>query len=261
LLPAALAGCDEPELLNGWAGAVVSLLRLSDRTADSSWLKLAASAGDRLLATARRQPARAYWSVPRSPDGLGGVAHGVTGIGWALARLSQATGRADFLAVAEAAFAFEESLWDPAEGGWRDLRELDDQAVTAAWCHGAVGIGLVSADLLRRGLTDAGHAEVVRRAAESSWQHGFGWSHPLCHGDLGSWEMLATALELGLAPADLTRAELDGYVLTSLEQHGQTSGRARSAFAPGLMSGLGGIAYQLLRMHPDCPLPSVLIID
>jgi type 2 lantibiotic biosynthesis protein LanM len=261
LLPAALDGYDQPELLDGWAGAIVGLLRLSDRTGDGGWLELAAGAGERLLAAARWQQDQVHWSTDRWPDGLGGVAHGATGIGWALARLSQATGRADLLAVADAAFAFEESLWDPAEGGWRDLRGLDDQTVTAAWCHGAVGIGLVSADLLRRGLTGTPHAEVLRRAAESSWQHGFGWSHPLCHGDLGGWEMLATAFELGLAPAGLTRAEVDGYLLTSLEQHGPASGRARSASVPGLMSGLGGIAYQLLRMHPDCPLPSVLVID
>jgi lantibiotic modifying enzyme len=34
---------------------------------------------------------------------------------------------------------------------------------------------------------------------------------------------------------------------------------ARDAFAPGLMPGLGGVAYQLLRMHPDSGLPSILI--
>jgi hypothetical protein len=26
------------------------------------------------------------------------------------------------------------------------------------------------------------------------------------------------------------------------------------------MSGSGGIAYQLLRLHPDCDLPSVLLL-
>lgn len=27
------------------------------------------------------------------------------------------------------------------------------------------------------------------------------------------------------------------------------------------MPGLGGVAYQLLRMHPECDLPSVLLPD
>jgi len=124
-----------------------------------------------------------------------------------------------------------------------------------------VGIGLVAADLLRRGLNSPAQADVVRRAAESCWRHGLGWSHTLCHGDLACWEMLDTAFQLGLAPIGLTRADVEGYVIASIEQHGPATGLARGAFVPGLMPGLGGVAYQLLRMHPDCPLPSVLIID
>ena len=33
----------------------------------------------------------------------------------------------------------------------------------------------------------------------------------------------------------------------------------RDAFVPGLMPGVGGVAYQLLRAHPDSNLPSILI--
>lgn len=36
---------------------------------------------------------------------------------------------------------------------------------------------------------------------------------------------------------------------------------ARDAFSPGLMAGAGGVAYQLLRLHPECDLPSVLLPD
>jgi hypothetical protein len=32
-------------------------------------------------------------------------------------------------------------------------------------------------------------------------------------------------------------------------------------FAPGLLAGQGGVIYQLLRMHPACDLPSVLLPD
>jgi hypothetical protein len=62
-----------------------------------------------------------------------------------------------------------------------------------------------------------------------------------------------------VGPVD--RVTLDGHVLSSLEEHGPISGMAREAFSPGLLPGLGGVAYQLLRMHPDCTLPSVLLPD
>jgi lantibiotic modifying enzyme len=34
----------------------------------------------------------------------------------------------------------------------------------------------------------------------------------------------------------------------------------RDTFSPGLLSGVGGIAYQLLRAHPQSRLPSMLTL-
>jgi lantibiotic modifying enzyme len=175
-----------------------------------------------------------------------------------LARLSQATGRTDFAGMAEAAFAYEETLWDPAEGSWRDVRE--ESGVATAWCHGATGIGLASADLIRRGFGDkAQHAEVVRRAAAACWNRGMGWNHTVCHGDLGCWELLDTAFDLGLAPSGLDRPTVAATIVGSLEKYGPISGMTRAAFCPGLMPGLSGVAYQLLRMDSGSELPSLLI--
>ena len=160
--------------------------------------------------------------------------------------------------MAEAAFAFEETLWDPAEGSWRDARE--ESGVANAWCHGATGIGLASADLLRRGFGDASnHLDVVRRAAAACWNRGMGWNHTICHGDLGCWELLDRAFDLGVAPAGLDRLTLAAFIVGSIEKYGPASGLARAAFCPGMMPGLGGVAYQLLRMDPACELPSFLV--
>jgi lantibiotic modifying enzyme len=52
---------------------------------------------------------------------------------------------------------------------------------------------------------------------------------------------------------------LDAHVIGGLEEFGAISGLARDAFSPGLLPGLGGVAYQLLRMHPASDLPSVLL--
>ncbi len=260
LLPQSLAETRETDLLKGRAGATVALLRLFDRTTDASYLELASAAGEKLLELGLAEDGRIRWGSPLWPAGLGSVAHGATGIGWALARLGQATGRDDFAAAADGAFAFEESLWDPIERGWRDARAAG--GIATAWCHGATGIGLVSADLIRRGVTGAtDHASVVRRAADSCWRQGMGTNHTVCHGDLGAWELLAAAFGLGLAPTGLDRAAVDAYVVASIEQNGPTSGLARAAFIPALLPGLGGVAYQLLRMNPRCRLPSILIID
>jgi len=257
-IPEAVAADEMYDLLAGMAGAIVPLLLLARKTGNETWLGMASDIGDRLCDLARHQDDRAYWSDSRWPEGVGGFAHGVTGIGWALARLARETRNPRHLQTAQAAFAFEDSLFDEEEQNWLDLRLLQSAKTAAAWCHGSVGIGLAHADLdpeFERGHT----RQLLRRAAAATWRLGIGWNHCTCHGDLGSWELLERAIAAGEGPEGLTREHVLATILTSLEDHGASCGMVRDAFVPGLMPGVGGVAYQLLRAHPDSGLPSILI--
>ncbi|GAA3815813.1 type 2 lanthipeptide synthetase LanM family protein [Sphaerisporangium flaviroseum] len=259
-IPGALDADPSPDLVRGMCGAVVPLLRLGESAGETAPVELAAEIGRRLTSTARGGEGAAWWPNPGFPDGLGGLAHGATGMGWALWRLASVTGDPECAAVAEAAFDYEETLYVPKPGGWRDLRMPDVTA--AAWCHGAGGIGVVAADRLREGHGDVERwRDVLRRASQACQAEGIGWNHTLCHGDFGAWEVMDEAIATGLGTPGLDRPHLDAHVIGSLEEHGPVSGYARDAFAPGLLSGLGGVAYQLLRMHPGSPLPSVLLPD
>jgi type 2 lantibiotic biosynthesis protein LanM len=259
LLPEALADAEDFDLLAGPSGAIVPLLHLAEASGEGAWPDLAVGIGAKLVAAARpRERGGVNWPSSRWPDGLGGCAHGATGVGWALARLALVTGDASFAATAEAAFAFEETLYDAAAGGWADLREQEPGLIASAWCHGAVGVGVTAADLARRGWRTP--SDLVARAAASAHRFGIGWNHTLCHGDLGSWELLVAALEAGCAPEGVDRRSLDARIIGSLEHNGAVSGLARDAFSPALMSGLGGVAYQLLRMGEGTDLPSVLVL-
>ncbi|MFI7708213.1 type 2 lanthipeptide synthetase LanM family protein [Nonomuraea sp. NPDC049480] len=247
------------DLMRGMAGAAVPLLRLAEVTGNADAEVLARDIGRRLVSAAEVRDGIAFWSTLDQTQPIGGLSHGATGIGWALARLAAATGDEKAGAVAEAAFAFEETLYDPDQRSWRDLR---DTGVTAAlWCHGAGGIGIVAADLLRRGGDTRRWLDVLGRAAEACWSGSMHWNHTLCHGDLGNWEVLDLAMSAGVGPRGLDRPTLDAGVLGSIEEHGPVSGLARDAVVPSLLPGLGGVAYQLLRMHPECDLPSVLLPD
>ncbi|WP_436500543.1 type 2 lanthipeptide synthetase LanM family protein [Actinokineospora sp. HUAS TT18] len=245
-LPAAIAASEGPDLVVGTAGAIVPLLALAARTGETRWTDLAVQAGERLAAEAKRD-GLTRWAVPNWPDGIGGLAHGATGIGWSLARLSEATGDRRYAALASEAAAYEETWYDTDRQAWRDPREPD--TIAAAWCHGAVGVGLATPD-----------PDVLRRAAVSGLRDGIGWTHTLCHGDTGVWELLTRALAEGVAPDGLDQLGLDAMVIGSLEANGVTTGLAREVYSPSMMSGSGGVAYQLLRMHPDCRLPSVLLL-
>ena len=259
LLPDSLAATEESRpARSARPAAVVALLMLAEHTGDQRWVEQAAVDRRGLVSGAHRSAGAACWPPARAPHGMGGFAHGSTGIGWALARLASATGEQSFASTAEAALAFDDALYQPNTGRWRDLRELPESA--PAWCHGAVGIGLAAADLIRLGFGDpARHAEVVHRAATVSWGEGMGLNHSICHGDLGCWELLEAAFDLGVAPAGLDRDAMTGYLLASIATHGPVTGLTRQVFSPGLLPGLSGIAYQLLRMVPGTRLGSVLV--
>jgi type 2 lantibiotic biosynthesis protein LanM len=258
ILPAATAADDQFGLLTGMAGAIVPLLQLCAATGEHQFTDQAADLGTRLIEIATAADGTVCWPTPQWPRGLGGFAHGATGIGWALARLALATGTTRFADAATAAFSFEEKLYDPAADGWADLREPGQTAFGAAWCHGAAGIGISAADLARRDW--AGAVTLAGRAAGVAVRDGFGWNHTLCHGDFGCWELLHEALTLGRGPGGLDQRELNARVITSLEDNGPVSGLARDSYSPGMLPGLGGVAYQLLRLHPDSDLPSILTL-
>lgn len=256
-LPDAVAADDLHDLLGGKAGAIPVLLVLHARSGDSRALALALSVGEAIVAAATRGDGRAFWAHPQWPEGIGGFAHGSTGIAWALEQLAAASGDPRFAVVAREGRAFEEGLWLPEDAGWRDLRNLDGAPMAAAWCHGAVGIGL-SALPTDGTAPDAEGLRQLQRAAALTQRQGLGWNHSLCHGDCSAWELIERAEHYGVGIPG-SRETLEARLLASLDAHGAVCGLARDAFVPGLLPGVGGVAYQLLRLHPDSDLPSMCL--
>lgn len=255
-----IAGADaNPDLLSGIAGAIAALLMLHRADGSRDFLAKAIAIGDRLCSLAKVDTGRASWPTHEWPQGVGGFAHGATGIAWTLAKLAKSSGEQRFEDMARAGFAFEESLYDEAEHNWLDLRHIQGAApAAAAWCHGSAGIGLAHIDL-DPGLSDPVSERIVRRAVAATCREGFGWNHCLCHGDFGNLELLQRASAHSFVPSDFAAHRLLDRLVTSLEIHGPSCGVANDAFIPGLMPGIGGIAYQLLRAHPDSDLPSLLV--
>lgn len=243
------------DLLAGAAGAIPGLLLLHRRTGQAAHLALAVAAGDHLLQAAKREDGRAWWPTAAAPEGMGGFGHGTAGIAWALRQLHEACGEVRFLEGAQAALAFEESLFDETDQNWRDLRHLDGVNCSTAWCHGAVGNGLAYLSFTSLIGEDRAN-ERVRQAAGATFRFGMGWNHCACHGDASALELLQEAADRGLAPPEVSRASELARLLASLERHGSRCGITNDVFSPSLMTGPGGIAYQLLRAHPQAQLPS-----
>ena len=259
-MPEGAAYDDVLDLLTGRAGAIPPLIALARHTQNREFLDIARGFGGELCERAQRADGRAWWTHERWPQGLGGFAHGATGIGWSLFKLAEASGEARFRDTAQAAFAFEDSLFDPDARNWRDLRNLGGPETGCAWCHGAVGIALARLDL-DPALADPATRETLRMAAATAWQFGLGCSHCACHGSIGIWELLDRAASHGEGPKDVSREAMLAAVVTALEESGPSYGVLKDAYVPGLLLGISGVVYQLLRADPASRLPSFLVLE
>lgn len=251
------------DITDGTCGAIVPLLGLAEATADSRWLALAARAARHLESTVCIDERGAYWRTLDLPDPIGGFAHGTYGIGWALARLALSGAgnegeRQRWSALADAAFAFQNSLFEASVGNWNDVR-MPAAVNFPTWCNGGVGIGLAAADLYARS-GDPRYLRDLRRAAAAA-RGQWGFTHTLCHGDFSLWELLVRASTLDPEASAIDRDEATAQVVSGIEEHGIVGGITRKAFTPGLMTGLAGTIHGLNRMHRECDLASPLLLE
>lgn len=263
-LPALIADDNHFDIVSGAAGCILSLLSLHHCTASARTLDLALQCGERLLATAQPQDHGIGWLVPAlAPEPMLGFSHGAAGIALALGTLSTASGQERFRAAAHAALAYERSRFVPDRGNWPDLRaQQPDQRprFVTAWCHGASGIGLSRLGLLPQ-LEDAELRAEIAIALQTTCEHGFGLNHSLCHGDLGNLELLLQAGALLDDPRRQAETRrITSMVVDSIDRDGWRSGLPRGVESPGLMTGLAGIGYGLLRLAAPEQVPSVLLL-
>ena len=253
------------DIIDGASGVIVPLLGLAEATGDARWLALAARAARHLAAKAVVDASGVCWPTISFAEPIGGFAHGATGIGWSLVRLVLAgagdeADRACWSALADGAFAFQDTLYDEALGNWRDIRPSSHEESFYAWCNGSVGIGMVASDLYAR-TGDSCYLRTLRRAVVAS-RGKWSASHTLCHGDLSLWELLVRAAALDSDVCGVNPNEPIAQVISSIEEYSGTVGDMTiTTFIPGLMTGLAGAIHSLNRMHPDCNLASPLLLE
>ena len=268
-IAARLAADEDLDVVGGAAGAIFALLALHAASGSPQALAVAVRCGEHLLARAEPAGPGLAWRTRLSGDRPQiGFSHGAAGIGLALLQLGAAAGEPRFTAAGLAALTWERDAFWPELERWLDRREGEppplESTVAMAWCYGAPGIGL-SRLLALRSVAD-GEArqqleEEADRALRLTVERGFGQNHCLCHGDLGNLDLLLTAWRgkgdaaLGAAVDRQTRA-----VLASLARDGFRCGARGGVQSPGLMNGMAGIGYGLLRLAAPDRVPSVLAL-
>ena len=206
----------------------------------------------------------AGWTNALATTPLTGFAHGASGVAHSLLAMAETTGKSHFRETAAEALEYERSLFDPARGNWPDLRELQPREEAAgreflmAWCHGAPGVGLARLTALHH-LSDDRLREEAQTAVRTTTQRGMLDNESLCHGSLGNLELLSAAGNLFSDDALIDRVYRSaGTILARQRERGWRCGVSDGVETPGLLEGLSGIGYGLLRLADRQRVPSVL---
>lgn len=264
------------DVVGGAAGGIAALLSLYRVAPSAHTLDTAIRCGDHLIACARPVSTGCGWVIKGEDEPLTGFAHGNAGIALTLLRLWAVTGRERFRQSALDAIAYERSLFSARRGNWPDLRQAtlarmpgaaerqtmgeEEYPYIIAWCHGAPGIGLARLASLEYGDDPAIRAE-IEAATRTTLSAGFGGNHSLCHGDLGNLDLLLGVARRFPEPHLQTLLEqLTSALLDSIDRQGWVTGVPQGIETPGLMVGLAGIGYELLRLARPERIPSVLLL-
>jgi type 2 lantibiotic biosynthesis protein LanM len=269
-LPKLIERDEQLDIVGGSAGCIGSLINLHRCAPSERTLTAATQCGDHLIARAQPLEHGLGWIAPAGTTPLAGFSHGAAGIAWALLRLAELTGEERFRTTALAAIDYERSLFSSEAENWADLRGLEDPGQAAsnaqntfmtAWCHGAPGIGLARLHSLPH-VDDAATRREIEAALKTTLAQGFGHNHSLCHGDLGNLELLLQASE-AFAGTE-RRAEVNrlaAMILEDIQRNGWRCANPVGIESPGLMTGLAGIGYGLLRLAEPKLVPSVLMLE
>jgi len=272
-LPSLIKQDDRFDIIGGAAGCIGSLLGLHHVSPSQRTLSVASQCGEHLITHAHPTEAGIGWTVRDQTRPLSGVAHGAAGIAWALLKLAAQSGNERFEAIALGAIAYEHSLFSPQAGNWRDLRarasrtaegspgEGNAEFFDTAWCHGAPGIGLARLSTIEH-LDNPEVRREIDIALNTTHKQAFGDNHSLCHGDLGNLELLSQAGRvLDDARWRMESDRVASNILRSIAQSGPLCGTPSRVESPGLMNGLAGIGFGLLRLAEPTHVPSVLTLE
>ncbi len=254
------------DLIGGVSGTLLVALRLYKLTGLEKARSIAVECGDHLIHHASKR-AQGYGWVS-SMDGetaLVGLSHGAAGIGWALAELYSFTDDERYLEYSKQAIMYERSRFIEKEGNWADLRYRDERkrlgiTTPVQWCHGAAGIALGRLMTLKH-WKDSSMMEEIEIAINTTIREGFGGSHCQCHGDFGNLEVLLLASDL-LDDSSLKAKALQiaSSIIEESQSEGWFCGIPQNEETPGLMLGLAGVGFGLLRLADPQLVPPIVVL-
>jgi type 2 lantibiotic biosynthesis protein LanM len=236
----------EPAASPGWtegaAGCLAAMTAVRRDIGSEPAASLARTCADQLADLVERTAGRC---VPDGEPVPSGFAAGTAGIGCALTGFAMDAPDSRHAVAARQALRRAGAL--TAELGLQD----------AGWCRGTAGVLMAGARL------DAAPPAAAAMLAERPVLGDLS----LCHGELGIADALlvlsaSSASRPGASrPGTPTLRRRADLILDAVQRHGPTCATPGGISTPGLLHGLSGIGYMLLRLAFPRRVPSVLLLE
>ena len=250
--------CTE-DLIYGGSGALIALVHLYKMSGEERYLKGAEEFALRIMEQAQRDEAGIWWNTNRN-GGLAGMAHGNSGVGLAFSMLASAgcEKTKDYRETEKQLRQYENRFFLKEKSNWMDMRALSgimpsgvSQSIDlekgedpVSWCHGAAGIALE-----RKWVEKLLNVKCEDEQCAYMKVKNCGWkdANCLCHGNAGN---LMVLMEFENIKCGKHWEKLAELVVTEQIQR-------KEWHNPGLMTGMAGIGYALLKAKTD-NLPNIL---
>jgi type 2 lantibiotic biosynthesis protein LanM len=248
------------DVIGGAAGAGIVIANTLGHLCDRELALEAASAcAERIRASTSGHAPGWFEGLAVAGGSPTGLAHGSAGVALACLRLGALLRDKSIRVLANPA----EPVAD-AEGTAPRTDIAPAGSATVSWCNGAVGVGLARCLALLwepDGLQDPRQSrEDVVAALRSARSGGLGNDHSLCHGDLGTMELhFAGGLLDGMSAEADYGQKIASMVAQHVVSHGPVCGSQPGMVVPGLMNGLAGIGFGLIR-SVNASIPNVLCL-
>jgi type 2 lantibiotic biosynthesis protein LanM len=234
------------DIISGASGCLLSLISLYNTTKSENVLDSAVACGNHLIEKSIKTADGITWNMQH--DISTGFSHGILGIQASLNALAKVSNQKIFSDFASDAISVKGNQIS-------DDEEYNKNISHFTWCHGVSGIGI--GEIISS--SDKSADEKLNNYVNTIIEHGFGYSHSMCHGDIGNLDFLIEAnRRLKNSEKQAAIENIADGILSGIRQSGYLCGVPQGIETPGFMVGLSGIGYGLLRAAMPENVPSVL---
>ncbi len=232
----------ESDLIGGTTGLLTVLLNIYEKIEDTELKKLAESKFQTVFSHIEKM-----LGMNDRTSRYSGFAHGVAGILPALYRLYLINGSKKVYGLFQKLLEHERiQFWDEKAEVWKTSDEK--VGFSRAWCHGAPGILLALLLLKRAGYEDDRLNHEIQCCIENTKKECIGYNIVYCHGDIGNLDILNFAARV-LNDHELEKKCKKTYdvLFGKYIQHGWNKDDMEYSKCKGIMLGISGIGYSVLR--------------